>query len=167
MKRLTKRQFEPRYLGLKKHNYLLLLLILVIIFIILIVGRAFKVQELKTLHFAVKSEAYAKEIKDLKTYTKPSVNLEGRDKAISIIKQIWRKDWKTGVAIARCESGYREKVVNSIGATGYFQILAPVHNVSIEAMQEGYANTGFAYSLFVEQGLTPWVSSKECWSELI
>ncbi|MDE1867877.1 MAG: transglycosylase, partial [Thaumarchaeota archaeon] len=62
---------------------------------------------------------------------------------------------------------FREKVVNSIGATGYFQILTSVHGVSIEDMQNGYANAGYAYSMYLTQGLAPWYSSKSCWSQRI
>jgi hypothetical protein len=34
-------------------------------------------------------------------------DLPERAKNIAVIKRIWRKDWKIGVAIATCESGLR------------------------------------------------------------
>ncbi len=98
-------------------------------------------------------------------YEEPTVSLEGKERAYEIIKKTWRNDWRVGVVLARCESGFREKVVNSIGATGYFQVNAPVHGLPIEDMQNGYANSSFSYVLYLEQGLTPWVSSESCWGD--
>ena len=168
--RLSRRQRvknQRRYLGLKRNTYLNVLALLALELIIVIIGSNFKNQENLTAKYYNQTHAYAKEIKKLTTYKRPTIDLKGKDRAVYIIQKVWRKDWKTGVALASCESGYREKVVNSIGATGYFQINTPVHNVPIEEMQNGWSNAGFALALFQEQGFTPWVSSKECWEKRI
>jgi len=86
-------------------------------------------------------------------------------RAVEIIKTAWRKDWKVGVELARCESGFSEDIVNSIHAVGYFQIYN--HGWSDKDMQNGVANANYAYTLYKEQGLQPWVSSKSCWEKKI
>jgi hypothetical protein len=160
------RLFHKKY-KLHKRTYIIVLLLLAFIFLVCIIGRKAKLQQNLTHHYLLQSKAYARELQELKTYIKPTIDYTGKDKAIYIIKKVWRKDWQVGVALTECESGYREKVVNSIGATGYFQINAPVHRVPIEEMQNGWANAGYGYALYKEQGLVPWVSSKECWNDKI
>ncbi len=110
---------------------------------------------------------FIKEIHTPEPYKEPIVYENGIDKATFIIKKTWRTDYKIGLILARCESGFREQIVNSIKATGYFQINAPVHNVPVSDMQNGWANASFAYILFKEQGFTPWLSSKSCWKDKI
>lgn len=125
-------------------------------------------QENITAHYFNKAYAQEQKIRELTTYKQLELgSVSEQQKARIIIAKVWRGDAKVGIILAVCESGLREKVVNSIGATGYFQINAPVHNVPINEMRNGYANAGYAYALYKEQGLTPWVSSKNCWGERI
>jgi hypothetical protein len=129
-----------------------------------VIGYKAKAQQNLTHYYKMKSIAYYNQVQELKTYKQPTIDLQGKDKAIYIIRKIWRKDWKVGVAIASCESGFREKVIGVTHDVGYFQI-NPIHGFSDEEMQNGLANVGFAYSLYKEQGTTPWNSSKSCWIE--
>ena len=97
-------------------------------------------------------------------YKEPELaSLRDQEKAIAIIKKTWRKDWKTGVILARCESGLREDIIGKMTHDiGYFQI-NPIHGFTDEQMQNGVANSSFAYVIYQEQYLEPWESSRECW----
>lgn len=88
-------------------------------------------------------------------------------KALDIVKSTWGKDWQTGIALVKCESTYRETVVNRSGATGYFQIMARLHGFTVKQMQDGVTNSKVAYKMFKTQGLTPWNPSRSCWKGLI
>ncbi len=97
--------------------------------------------------------------------------LSEQESSIAVIKKVWRKDWKVGVAIAKCESGLRanafnNKNINGSTDTGLFQINS-VHGISKEDLMNPYANAGFAYSIFKEQGVNPWYSSEKCWKEKV
>lgn len=94
-----------------------------------------------------------------------------RDEAIAIIKKVWRHDWKLGVALASCESGLRVTAINDSNTngstdTGLFQVNS-IHGISREDLLNGYANAGYAYALYKEQGTNPWYSSEKCWKERI
>ncbi len=162
---MKSRRFHNRY-GLHKKTYKTLFFLLALIVFISILGYKAKLQQNLTHKYLTQSINQAQELKRLKTYTKPTIDVNGVDRAVYIIKKIWRKDWQLGVAIAGCESGFREKVIGVTHDVGYFQI-NPIHGFTDEEMQNGIANAGFAYSLWKEQGLTPWYSSKSCWKDKI
>lgn len=78
------------------------------------------------------------------------------------------------VEVARCESSFRQfsgndVLVNSIGATGVFQILQRVHEEIAEDF--GYdiftleGNIGYAQALYEADGLKPWSASSLCWDD--
>lgn len=155
MKGINMNPKNRQYKGLKLKTWATIVIALELILIISAIGFRFKVQEAQASTVAQLS---------FQRYQEPTLAPQDQqERAVSIIKNTWRKDWYTGYIIAKCESGLRETVVNSIGATGYFQVLVSAHNWTIKDMQNGIANSSFAYTLYKEQGLSPWVSSKECW----
>lgn len=83
---------------------------------------------------------------------------------INLIKKIWGKDADTGIAIARCESGFRSGAknynTNKTWDLGIFQINS-VHIT--EEMLNPTANISYAYTIYLKQGTNPWNSSKHCW----
>ena len=92
-----------------------------------------------------------------------------REQSIAVIKKVWRADFEIGVALASCESGLRPTAVNehnTNGSTdsGLFQINS-VHNIQREDLMNPYANAGYAYAIYKEQGTGPWYSSAHCWRE--
>ena len=99
-------------------------------------------------------------------YKEPSINpnVSERDRNIAIIKRVWGKDANTGLAISRCESGYRSEAVhhNTNGTIdqSLFQINS-VHNMP--DMDNPTANALYAYSLYQQQGTGPWSASSKCW----
>ncbi|MDE1866460.1 MAG: hypothetical protein KGI08_01960 [Thaumarchaeota archaeon] len=82
------------------------------------------------------------------------------------IRTVWGKDARIGLAIASCESGANPDKynINSDGTIDFsvFQINT-VHGVILDPRE----NIRFAYKLFLEQGTTPWNSSKACWGTKI
>lgn len=92
-------------------------------------------------------------------------NLTEREQNIQLIKKIWGSDASIGLAIARCESGYRthaeNRNTNGTIDQGVFQINS-VHN--LPEMENAVANILEGYRLYVEQGTAPWNSSKSCWN---
>jgi hypothetical protein len=93
--------------------------------------------------------------------------LTERDNNIRIIKKVWKKDWRVGVAIATCESGLRSTAYNGSNKNGtwdagLFQI-NKIHGWEKDELFDPVANAGIAYSKFVDQGTQPWYSSKHCW----
>lgn len=92
--------------------------------------------------------------------------LPERQKAIAIIKKIWGKDQNIGLALARCESGYKTTAISSTADFGLFQI-SHIHSLDKDDLFNPVANTLVAYKMWQEQGLTPWFSSRNCWSNLI
>ena len=169
MKNLLKPHYKKmKIYGLRGDTCLTLLWIFLLLIPVIVFGRLYKLQENRTAHYFDKGYTQEQKIKELTTYKQPELgNVSEQQKARAIIRKVWRNDYRVGIVLAVCESGLREKVVNSIGATGYFQINAPVHNVPIEEMRNGFANAGYAYALYNEQGLTPWVSSESCWGDKI
>lgn len=107
-----------------------------------------------------------------KEYKMPTLApLSEQQQSISAIKAIWRKDWKVGVAVARCESGLRVKALNTRNKNGTwdageFQV-NQVHGIAMADLFNPYANAGYAYALYKEQGLSPWTSSESCWKNLV
>ncbi len=90
-----------------------------------------------------------------------------REQMIAVIKKVWRSDWETGVAIARCESGLRPDAFNGHNTNGtwdagLFQV-NQIHGISKNDLMNPYANAGYAYSIYKEQGTNPWTSSQACW----
>lgn len=90
-----------------------------------------------------------------------------QERNIAIIRKVWRRDAAIGIAIARCESGLRAEAFNGRNTNGtwdagLFQVNT-IHGIAKETLFEPYANAGFAYALYTEQGTTPWNSSKHCW----
>ena len=106
---------------------------------------------------------------ELSTYAMPELaTVETRDEVKALIRKIWRKDAETGLAIARCESGYRPNALNhNTNGTideGVFQANS-VHGMP--DMQNPTANILYAYNLYRDQGTAPWYSSKHCWEGMV
>lgn len=82
--------------------------------------------------------------------------------ATAAIKRIWGKDAPIGLAISSCESGTNPDKyhINDNGTIDFsvFQINT-VHGTILDPEE----NIRFAYQLFLQQGTTPWNSSKHCW----
>ena len=76
---------------------------------------------------------------------------------------VW--DAKTALAIAKAESGFREEAIhintNNTIDVGIFQINS-VHfkkaGCSLKELVDQYKNVDCAYSIYKEQGFTPWVA---------
>lgn len=99
------------------------------------------------------------------TYTEPELApVSERDANIAIIKKVWGKDADTGLAISKCESGYRAQAthVNDNGTIdeGLFQVNS-VHGMP--DMKNPTANALYALNLYRDQGTAPWSSSESCW----
>lgn len=68
--------------------------------------------------------------------------------------------------VAMCESGLNPNARNKTStARGVFQVMASVHQVQEKWLLNPAINTLIAKQLYDEQGLTPWVSSRGCWSK--
>jgi len=75
----------------------------------------------------------------------------------------------TMIRIAKCESGYRADAMginkNSTADRGVFQ-LNSIHKGISNADAFNYElNIRYAYKMFINQGTTPWNSSKRCWNK--
>ena len=147
------------YYGLHTKTWASIILLAEIILMIAIVGFSTKQKEA----YAEAQGQYKQLMAVRYSYIQPTLDVNQEARAVRLIKEVWGKDYNTGYWLARCESGFREKVVNSIGAVGYFQIYTGAHPLSIADLQNGLANTSYAYKLFKEQGLNPWISSQSCW----
>lgn len=94
----------------------------------------------------------------------PLAPLPEREANIALIKKVWGKDASIGLAIAKCESGYRTHAqnvnTNSSVDQGIFQVNS-IHGMP--EMFNAVANISYAYTKFLEQGTGPWDSSKHCW----
>lgn len=106
---------------------------------------------------------YAAEI-----YKEPQIDLAHKDGVIAVIKKVWGKDARVGIAISQCESGFRPDAentnTNGTKDEGPFQINT-VHKMP--EMKTVTANVLYAYQMYKEQGTNPWNSSKHCWSQKI
>src|SRR5581483_10632598 len=91
----------------------------------------------------------------------PTLNpdIPEREQNIDLIKKIWGQDKELGLAIARCESGYRTHAThqntNSTLDQGIFQINS-VHGMP--EMENAVANISYAYGIYLKQGTNPWTS---------
>lgn len=100
-------------------------------------------------------------------YVEPPLADETTQEAsIRVIKKVWRGDWKVGVAIAKCESGLRPNAFNGHNTNGtwdagLFQVNT-IHGIDKETLFNAYANAGYAYAIYNEQGVQPWYSSNRC-----
>lgn len=154
-----------RILGLKRGTWLTILFILLVLFIL---GTPMYLAEHynRALHrFAVNNKVYAQTT--VREYKAPVLADEStQDQMIRVIKKVWRRDWETGVAIAKCESGLRPNAFNGSNKNGtwdagLFQVNT-IHNISKEDLMNPYANAGYAYAIYKEQGVQPWYSSNKC-----
>lgn len=156
-----------RVFGLKVKTWVTILVILGLVFIVGVPLFLSHFYQKKLNSYTIGYKVYA-QTAERETEVIPTLaDAKTRTAMISIIKRIWRKDWKIGVAISRCESGLRPDAVNRYnrnGSTdaGLFQINS-VHGWSERDLISPVANVGVAYSLYREQGTNPWVSSQRCW----
>jgi hypothetical protein len=159
-------QFE-RYEGyprfIKGKTWLSILIIILIIGILEAFVYAFKAQALTTQMWQ-ESLAYNVMPHQFKPEKVELAPLSEREANMALIKKIWGKDADTGLAIAKCESGYRTKAQNyNTNGTideGVFQVNS-IHGMP--EMFNAVANISYAYTKFIEQGTTPWDSSAHCW----
>jgi hypothetical protein len=116
--------------------------------------------------YAPTHKVYAKEITP--TPTLPELApAKDQEQVIALIRKIWGKDAPIGIAIARCESGFKvagPHVANTNHSIdqGVFSINS-IHQMP--DMENATANIAYAYSMYLTQGTTPWDSSKSCWNQ--
>lgn len=86
-----------------------------------------------------------------------------KEYSISAIREVWKKDASIGLAIANCESGYQNLVVNYEDSKlnghvsrGLFQ-LSEINGV-VPLWWEPKINAQKAYSMFLKQGVRPWTN---------
>jgi hypothetical protein len=80
------------------------------------------------------------------------------------IQQVFGKDAKTAIKIAKCESGLNPKAVNKTSsARGLFQIMQSWHKIDQKWLFNEDINIEVAHQLFLEQGFGPWKASEHCW----
>ncbi len=94
--------------------------------------------------------------------------LTERARNIAIIKRVWGRRWQLGVRIAACESRLQADASNPTNPdqsedVGLFQINS-IHAQPRHRMLDPVLNVEFAYRLFLTYGVTPWESSRHCWS---
>lgn len=83
-----------------------------------------------------------------------------------IIQKVFGKDAGIMQKVAYCESHLNPKAANKASsARGLFQIMASVHQVRESWLYDATINSLIAKKLFDQQGLTPWESSRSCWSK--
>jgi len=154
-----------RIFGLTPRAWKLIILVLLILFILSSIaywvemaGRSFAMFERNTKVYAQTAP---------REYKAPVLADQTTQEAmIAVIKKVWRRDWNTGVAIARCESGLRPDAFNGHNKNGtwdagLFQVNT-IHGISKEDLMNPYANAGYAYAIYKEQGIQPWYSSNSC-----
>lgn len=94
----------------------------------------------------------------------PLADLPERERNQTLIKKIWGHASTIGLAIAKCESGYRSEATNNntngTQDQGVFQVNS-VHGMP--DMFDAVANISYAYTLYISQGTNPWTSSERCW----
>ncbi len=155
MKRLNKKQFEPRYFGIRQKTYLNVLLALLFILIVIYVGSHLKNQQNLTRHFMDKSQAYAKEVKELSVT--PAL-LSEHDQIEFYIKQVFGKDSPKAFKVLSCENFHLipDAVnVNTDGSRDYgiFQINNHWQGVSnVAFLTDWKINVQMAYNIFRRNG---------------
>ena len=159
-------QYKKQYrlYGLKSKTWKSIIYILILLFIAMYLGFYGKLSEPIHIISPIPVNAYSMDVPTRHVVT--LADAKTQEVSIAIIKKIWRKNWVVGVAIAKCESGLRQDAVNhntdGTYDVGIFQI-NQVHAISQKNLENPYANAGYAYSLYIEQGTNPWYSSKRCW----
>jgi hypothetical protein len=81
---------------------------------------------------------------------------------VGMIKEVFGPHADEALRIARCESSMNPSEVNSIGATGLFQIRAGMHSWRVKkvhgtSLTDPWTNVRVAYSLMKDEGWAPWV----------
>ncbi len=160
-----KKSFLKRHLPYWKF-YLSIVIISGIVGYIILLGTIQFAKQLFSLRvYAPTHEVFAQVKEPEPTPPTLNPNLTEREQNIDLIKKIWNKDREIGLAIAKCESGYRTHAVghNTNGTIdeGIFQANS-IHGMP--EMQVATANVAYAYTLFLKQGTNPWNSSKGCWN---
>lgn len=154
------------YGGLKKRTWISIILILIILAIFSYFGWQDR-QHQQGVYISPLPKgagAYTWDTRPVSVNLPELAPMSERNTNIEIIKRIWGKDAGIGIAIARAESGYRTNAmnVNTNGTVdqGVFQVNS-IHK--IPEMFDATANIAYAYSLYLQQGTTPWNSSKRNW----
>lgn len=150
---------------LKTSNWILIAIILLLLAIaaMVILPHKWKDEQIARLEAGFKVYAQVPE----REYVKPPLADETTQEAmIKVIRKVWRRDWQTGVAIAKCESGLRPDAFNGHNTNGtwdagLFQVNT-IHGIDKETLFNPYANAGYAYAIYNEQGVQPWYSSNRC-----
>lgn len=162
-----KRIYSMTILGvtLKTSNWVLIAIILLILALaaMVVLPHKWKDEQISKLEAGFKVYASVPE----REYVEPPLADETTQEAsIKVIKKIWRRDWQIGVAIAKCEGGLRPNAFNGHNTNGtwdagLFQV-NQIHGIDKETLMNPYANAGYAYALYKEQGVQPWYSSNRC-----
>lgn len=151
---------------LKTSSWVLIAIVLTLLAIasMIILPHKWKDEQIARLESGFKVYASVPE----RAYVEPPLADEStQEQSIRVIKKVWRRDWQTGVAISKCESGLRPNAFNGHNTNGtwdagLFQVNT-IHGIDKETLFNPYANAGYAYALYKEQNLAPWYSSRHCW----
>lgn len=150
---------------LKRDSWVLIAIILLLLVLaaLVILPHRWKDEQIARLQSGYKVYAQVPE----REYVEPPLADETTQEAsIRVIKKVWRGDWKVGVLIAKCESGLRPNAFNGHNTNGtwdagLFQVNT-IHGIDKETLFNAYANAGYAYAIYNEQGVQPWYSSNRC-----
>jgi hypothetical protein len=154
-----------RIAGLKVKTWLTIIIIVLVLFILTVPMYLSEQYNRKINMFDRGLKVYAETRREYKA--PPLADETTQEAMIGVIKKVWRKDWKIGVALARCESGLRPDAVNRYNRNGSVDVgllqVNSVHGISEKDLLNPYANAGYAYAIYNEQGTGPWFSSRKCW----
>lgn len=96
-------------------------------------------------------------------------NSASKEIIIAYVRSLWGEDAERMLEIFWCESGFKEKVISRTMDVGVAQINLAAHWSKIKGatraekianLQEYKYNLDFAFALWKEQGVNPWVCSR-------
>jgi len=85
-----------------------------------------------------------------------------------ILRSVGWPEYEMGWAgrVIGCESGFNPSARNPSGASGWWQVMLPLHQHLFregEHWSDPYANSRVALVLYNQSGHTPWNASRHCW----
>lgn len=160
---MAKPKYKQMYLTQKRMTFAWITVSLVLLFLLVIMilerlGQIQLVQAQENL-WAEQSQASAQMADGFnKMYqTKPPVYAFPETNE-EIIQAVFQDRADEALKIARCESGMRENARNpESSATGLFQIMASVHGVRRDWLENPIINTMIAKELYEASSWNPWV----------
>lgn len=161
-------QYKRRYkriFGLSPRSWKLIFIVLALLILFGVPAYFFELKDRQIGMLTTGMKVYAQT--EIKEYHEPQLADETTQEAMrKVIRKVWRSDWEIGVKIAKCESGLRPNAFNGHNKNGtwdagLFQV-NQIHGISKEDLMNPYANAGYAYAIYNEQGVQPWYSSNGC-----